>query len=86
MAQDDSARINGSALAVGAGCYLIWGLVPLAFQIMGRMGIGAWELLAHRTLWAAPGWMQAIRAAKAMSGRRTDRMGGAPFSSMQRWN
>ena len=33
---------------------LIWGLVPLAFQIMGRMGIGAWELLAHRTLWAAP--------------------------------
>ena len=54
MAQDDSARINGSALAVGAGCYLIWGLVPLAFQIMGRLGIGAWEILAHRTLWAVP--------------------------------
>ncbi len=48
------AQINGTALAVGAGCYFIWGLVPLAFQIMGRIGIGAWEILAHRTLWAVP--------------------------------
>lgn len=54
MAKDDSAQTNTSALAVGAGCYLIWGLVPLAFQIMGRLGIGAWEILAHRTLWAVP--------------------------------
>lgn len=54
MAQDDTAQTNTSALAVGAGCYLIWGLVPLAFQIMGRIGIGAWEILAHRTLWAVP--------------------------------
>lgn len=54
MAQDDSARINGSALAVGAGCYVIWGIVPLAFQVMGRLGVGAWEILAHRTLWAVP--------------------------------
>ena len=54
MAQDDTARINGSAIAVGAGCYVIWGIVPLAFQIMGRLGIGAWEILAHRTLWAVP--------------------------------
>ena len=38
MAKDASApisgQINGSALAVGAGCYFIWGLVPLAFQVM----------------------------------------------------
>ncbi len=54
MAKDDPAQMNTSALAVGAGCYLIWGLVPLAFQIMGRIGIGAWEILAHRTLWAVP--------------------------------
>lgn len=58
MAKDVSApangQINGSALAVGAGCYFIWGLVPLAFQIMGRIGVGAWEILAHRTLWAVP--------------------------------
>lgn len=54
MAKDDSAQINGSALAVGAGCYVIWGIVPLAFQVMGRLGVGAWEILAHRTLWAVP--------------------------------
>lgn len=54
MAKDEPAQLNSAALAVGAGCYFIWGLVPLAFQIMGRIGIGAWEILAHRTLWAAP--------------------------------
>lgn len=52
MAKDPSA--NNAALGAGMLCYLIWGIVPLAFQIMGRMGIGAWEILAHRTLWAVP--------------------------------
>lgn len=54
MTTDATARPNGAALAAGAGCYLIWGVVPLAFQIMGRLGVGAWEILAHRTLWAVP--------------------------------
>lgn len=41
---------------VGAGlaCYLIWGFVPLAFQAIGHLGVGPWEILAHRTLWGAP--------------------------------
>ena len=52
MAKDPSA--NNAALGAGMLCYVIWGIVPLAFQIMGRMGIGAWEILAHRTLWAVP--------------------------------
>ena len=42
------------ALLAGLGCYLIWGFVPLAFQAIGRLGVGPWEILAHRTIWAAP--------------------------------
>jgi len=52
LAKDPDA--NPAALAAGFACYLIWGIVPLAFQVMGRLGIGAWEILAHRTLWAVP--------------------------------
>ena len=42
------------ALAAGIGCYLIWGVVPLYFQLLGHQGAGGWEILAHRTAWAAP--------------------------------
>lgn len=42
------------ALAAGASCYFIWGLVPLVFQLLGGMGVGPWEILANRTIWAAP--------------------------------
>jgi chloramphenicol-sensitive protein RarD len=42
------------ATAAGITCYLIWGLVPLVFQLIGRMGASPWEILAHRTVWAAP--------------------------------
>ena len=40
LAKDPSA--SNAALGAGTLCYVIWGVVPLAFQIMGRMGIGAW--------------------------------------------
>jgi chloramphenicol-sensitive protein RarD len=45
-----------SRLALGAGisAYVIWGLVPLAFQVIGKMGVSPWEILAHRTIWAVP--------------------------------
>ncbi|MDP3658503.1 EamA family transporter RarD [Phenylobacterium sp.] len=43
-----------TALAVGAGCYVIWGLLPLLFQYLSRGHVGPWEILAHRTLWAIP--------------------------------
>jgi chloramphenicol-sensitive protein RarD len=52
LAKDPSA--NNAALGAGMLCYVMWGIVPLAFQVMGRLGIGAWEILAHRTLWAVP--------------------------------
>ena len=45
---------NNTPLAAGFICYLIWGFVPLAFQAIGHLGVGSWEILAHRTIWGAP--------------------------------
>src|SRR5689334_6950448 len=42
------------ALAAGVLCYLIWGWVPLYFQLLGRLGAGPWEIVAQRTAWAVP--------------------------------
>jgi len=43
-----------TALTAGIACYLIWGFVPLAFQVIGAFGVGSWEILAHRIVWSAP--------------------------------
>lgn len=45
---------SGRALAAGLACYLIWGFVPLYFQMLGRLGVGPWEILAHRIVWSIP--------------------------------
>jgi chloramphenicol-sensitive protein RarD len=45
---------SGRATAAGITCYTIWGLVPLLFQLIGRLGASPWEILAHRTVWGAP--------------------------------
>src|SRR4249919_2226453 len=42
------------ALAAALVCYFIWGIVPLVFQAMGRLGVSPWEILANRTVWAVP--------------------------------
>ena len=42
-----------SAVLAGAATYVIWGLVPLVFQAIGRAGPGPWEILSHRVLWGA---------------------------------
>lgn len=42
------------ALSAGVLCYLIWGFVPLAFQAIGRHGVGPWEILAQRIVWSVP--------------------------------
>ena len=42
------------ALMAGVGCYLIWGFVPLAFQVMGRFGASSWEIMSHRVIWGVP--------------------------------
>ncbi len=47
----DEAR---TALIAGAGCYLLWGFLPLYFHLLSKLGVGSWEMIAHRSLWAAP--------------------------------
>jgi len=42
------------ALTAGIACYLIWGFVPLAFQAIGALGVGSWEMLSHRIVWSIP--------------------------------
>ncbi|MDP2214013.1 EamA family transporter RarD [Phenylobacterium sp.] len=43
-----------AAFAAGLSAYLIWGFIPLVFQVIGGYGVGPWETLAHRTFWAIP--------------------------------
>ncbi len=50
----DETKSNSAALTAGIACYLIWGFVPLVFQLIGRLGVGSWEILAHRIVWSAP--------------------------------
>jgi len=45
---------SGRPLGAAVVCYLIWGIVPLVFQAMGRLGISPAEILANRTVWALP--------------------------------
>jgi len=45
---------NRLALTAGLSCYLIWGFVPLVFQAIGALGVGPWEILAHRIVWSVP--------------------------------
>ena len=52
------------ALSAGIGCYLLWGIVPLVFQAMGRLGISPWEILANRTVWAVPMALVFVLAAR----------------------
>jgi len=56
MSQPSSAPGGEARLALtaGIGCYFIWGFVPLAFQAIGKLGVGPWETLAHRTFWSIP--------------------------------
>ena len=42
------------ALATAVLCYTLWGFFPLLFQALGRLEVGAWEMIAHRALWSAP--------------------------------
>jgi chloramphenicol-sensitive protein RarD len=65
MATEPTAR--HAAVLSGAVAYLIWGFVPLVLQAVGRVGPGAWEILAHRILWGAV--TAAIFVAFARQGR-----------------
>ncbi|USQ96322.1 EamA family transporter RarD [Caulobacter sp. RL271] len=56
MAADvNQTRDEGrAALIAGVGCYTLWGFLPLYFHLLSTLGVGSWEMIAHRTLWAAP--------------------------------
>ncbi|MBI1686372.1 EamA family transporter RarD [Caulobacter hibisci] len=41
-----------SAYLAGAGCYLLWGFLPLYFHTLGSFGVTSFEMIAHRTLWS----------------------------------
>ncbi|MFT4251754.1 MAG: EamA family transporter RarD [Caulobacter sp.] len=41
-----------SAYLAGAGCYVLWGFLPLYFHIMAGLGVTSFEMIAHRTLWS----------------------------------
>jgi chloramphenicol-sensitive protein RarD len=57
----DEAR---TALIAGVGCYLLWGFLPLYFHLLANLGVGSWEMIAHRTLWAAPWAFLAVLLAR----------------------
>jgi chloramphenicol-sensitive protein RarD len=46
------------------GCYLLWGFLPLYFHLLSGLGVGSWEMIAHRTLWAAPWAFLAVLLAR----------------------
>ena len=64
------------ALSAGIGCYLMWGLVPLVFQLLARRGVSPWEILAQRTVWSAPAALALVLAAR--QGRRALSLLGQP--------
>lgn len=41
-----------AALLSAFGCYVMWGLMPLLFMGQHALGFDAFEILAHRALWA----------------------------------
>ena len=57
----DEAR---TALIAAVGCYLLWGFLPLYFHLLASLGVGSWEMIAHRTLWAAPWALLIVLLAK----------------------
>lgn len=41
-----------AALLSAFGCYVLWGVMPLVFMAQHAAGFDAFEILAHRALWA----------------------------------
>ena len=52
MADPISAAESRAATLSAVACFLMWGLMPLMFQAMGRAGISPAEITGHRALWS----------------------------------
>jgi chloramphenicol-sensitive protein RarD len=42
------------ALAAGLICYSLWGVIPLLFLALSRLGVSPWEIVVQRVIWATP--------------------------------
>ena len=47
-----AAPADPRAVGTAVACYTLWGLMPLLYQLMARMGADAGEMTAHRALWS----------------------------------
>ena len=47
-----SSTESRSAYLAGVACYSLWGFLPLYFHLLASLGVGSWEMIAHRTLWS----------------------------------
>jgi chloramphenicol-sensitive protein RarD len=52
VADPISAAESRAATLSAVACFLMWGLMPLMFQAMGRAGISPAEITGHRALWS----------------------------------
>ncbi|OJU13841.1 MAG: permease [Caulobacterales bacterium 68-7] len=41
-----------AAIIAGVASYSLWGFLPLYFHLLSNLGVGSWEMIAHRTLWS----------------------------------
>jgi chloramphenicol-sensitive protein RarD len=48
----ESEKEGRAALFAGLGAYGLWGFLPLYFHLLGGLGVGTGEMIAHRTLWS----------------------------------
>lgn len=76
VVQNQSTDSAATGLLAGLGAYLIWGIAPLYFKLLGDLS--APEILAHRSIWslllalillAALGKLRGLRA--VLTSRRT---------------
>lgn len=47
-----SAPDSKPAYLAGVACYGLWGFLPLYFHLLHQLGVGSWEMIAHRTMWS----------------------------------
>ena len=47
-----SAPDTKPAYVAGVVCYGLWGFLPLYFHLLHQLGVGSWEMIAHRTMWS----------------------------------
>jgi chloramphenicol-sensitive protein RarD len=54
MTVTPASGTSRQALVAACVTYVMWGLIPLVFQVAGHLGAGAWEILVHRVVWGLP--------------------------------